>query len=630
MKRLSKKNGKVTKGMPAAVLLSIAIHAALFLLAGMFVVFTVVKKKEMEFVPPKAVERPKMKLKKPKVRMRKNSKPKPVSRITSTPKKASMPDIQLPEMSGMATGLDSGIGGFDMMPAMDEVSLFGGGQTIGNDFAGRFYDLKRDYLGRPLASASPESYLQVVKQFLLHGWRMSDLSKFHRSPKTLFTTHFMIPVVPSVRGPEVFGEDTGGYLWMVHYKGQLVHKEGITFRFRGGGDDLLLVRVGGKLVLNGCPNIEPDYIAGTVAPHWKTTAPSDFDTYILGSVHSVAGDWITLEPGKPLDMEVLIGELRGDFFCAMLLVEVKGEKYEGIGRLGAPNLPMFTTTDLTRDLVEAIHADLVPGEAGVTNNPPIFRDYDVPVAKAELSTNMVVQAELEQPKPSAPDDGLRTWASASGKKFEARYVTRMGDKVVLKDSRGKQRKIPLSKLNEEDLLYVELANPPKFNIDFTKLSKQIILDQSPYSVDVAGDWLPRRYEYVFGAKLKQMSANEYNHNLHVEFFAIGAEIDGDNYILLDRQESDFMPTKENKRFYEFYGDPIYMNVRDWSVISMYRGQKYGGYLVVVTDERGKIIDTASSSKWLPEILSQLRALPIGKHFDKTGTRVAPPRPIHWY
>ena len=82
--------------MPSAVLLSILIHVALFLLAGMLVVFTVVKKEEKTFVPPKAVERPKMKLRKPKVRIKKSSRPKPTTRIVSKVNRANMPDIQLP------------------------------------------------------------------------------------------------------------------------------------------------------------------------------------------------------------------------------------------------------------------------------------------------------------------------------------------------------------------------------------------------------------------------------------------------------------------------------------------------------------------------------------------------------
>mgnify|MGYP000612127900 CR=1 FL=1 len=71
-----------TKGLSSAILLSIAIHTALFLLAGALVVFTVVKKKEQVFEPPKTVERPKMKLKKPKVRVRKSSRPKSKMQMT--------------------------------------------------------------------------------------------------------------------------------------------------------------------------------------------------------------------------------------------------------------------------------------------------------------------------------------------------------------------------------------------------------------------------------------------------------------------------------------------------------------------------------------------------------------------
>ncbi len=52
------------------VLLSVLIHAALGML--------VVKKEAQKFVPPKAVERPKMKLRKPKVK--KASNPKPTDR----------------------------------------------------------------------------------------------------------------------------------------------------------------------------------------------------------------------------------------------------------------------------------------------------------------------------------------------------------------------------------------------------------------------------------------------------------------------------------------------------------------------------------------------------------------------
>ena len=134
----------------------------------------------------------------------------------------------------------------------------------------------------------------------------------------------------------------------------------------------------------------------------------------------------------------------------------------------------------------------------------------------------------------------------------------------------------------------------------------------------------RSSDYVFSARLKQTSAGQYNHELKVEFFAIGEEIEDDNYILFDRQESRFTPIKENGRSHTFSGAMV--PLRESVIFTERRGQKYGGYLVVVTDSRGMIVDYGASHKWLIDILGNLRQLPVGKHFDKTGARVEPPRP----
>ncbi len=70
-------------------------------------------------------------------------------------------------------------------------------------------------------------------------------------------------------------------------------------------------------------------------------------------------------------------------------------------------------------------------------------------------------------------------------------------------------------------------------------------------------WIPpNMIDYVFTAKIKQTSAGSYNHELKVEYFAIGEEVDGDNYILLDRQRDVFTPTHENKRSHAFSGNPV--------------------------------------------------------------------------
>ncbi|MEN8256024.1 MAG: hypothetical protein ABFR33_11210, partial [Verrucomicrobiota bacterium] len=579
----------------------------------------VVKKKEIECEPPKAVERPKMKLKKPKVKIRKTSRPKPTNRIVAKVNRASMPDIQLPEMSGMGDGLGDIVGGFDMMPDFEDVTIFGGAQSIGNDFEGTFYDFKHDRRGNSVAVTIYE-YEDIYRRFVKHDFDTKAFSRFARSPKKLYATHFMIPPLPSGFGPKAFGQETDGYYWGAHYKGKLVHKEGITFRFWGHGDNFMLVRLDGELVLNACwPG--PDK---KIVPQYYYTAPNS-RRYHLGNNTSVGSDWITLEPGVPRDMEVMIGEMWGGNHAAMLLVEVQGVEYEE-NSFGAPIFPIFKTAELSLDQMEKIYEFLVENECCLTNGP-VFNDFGSRRITVAADTNEVIYPSFES-QLFNPDDTaeMRTWTGLDGKTLEAGFTAVIGDKAVLKDARGRQRKIPVERLSAEDREFVELARPPKFNIDFAKQSEQQPVTVNPWMTQLV---FPTFFDYIFTAKLKQVSAGTYNHELQVEFFVFGEEVDGNNYILFDRQEGSFTPAKENERSFRLSGNKVEVSAYD-NYYGQMRGTKYGGYLVVVTDSHGKIIDHGTSHKWLPDILGQLRALPLGKHFDKTGTRVMPPRPRRNY
>jgi len=621
MKRAFKKDRKMVKGIPSAVVLSILIHAALFLLAGMLVVFTVVKKEEKKFEPPKAVKRPKMELKKPKVRIKKTSRPKPTTRIVTKMNRASLPDIQLPEMTGMGEGLGGGIEGFDIMPDLGETTLFGGEQSIGNDLVGTFYDFKRDQRGRPTIM-NDHMIVAALGKFVKSGWKPSELARYYRSPKKLYSTCVMIPSILSSTAPAAFGEsDTGGWCWAVHYKGQLVHKDGIKFRFWGVGDDILLVRVGGKLVLNGCiPNDHgPWRIESILGGSWQSDS-ADSRRYVLGHFLSVVGDWITLEPGVPLDLEILLGEVPGGGFSAMLTVEVEGEEYER-NHQGAPILPMFKTAVPTHDIEDNIYQWLVVGQATVTNGP-VFCDYDSHGGgspKEEVAVNEMVEPEI--PAASA----MRVWTGTDGKTMEAEYVVVIGSKVVLKTDEGKQMKIPLNQISAEDRDYITLANPPEFDIDFSKQSSQRIIKTTPYLDEIP----PRILDYVFGVKMKQVSVGPYGHELKVEYFAVGEQYHDDRkFILLDRRSGSFTPSKENQFSHQFRGNPV--EVMSYELLSQRSGIKYKGNLVVVTDERGVIIQHRASTPWLFDNLEDLRQIPVGAFMDKTCTRVHPTGPKRFY
>ena len=623
MKRAGSKQKGTVKGVPSAVLLSILIHAGLFLLATLLVVFTVEQFKEPEFEAPKTVERPKMKLKKPKVRIKQNSKPKTTAKIVTRFNRDAMPVISMPGLGGMGTGLEAGIPMFEGFGELEEISLFGGGMSIGNDFVGRFYDFKRDREGSG-KETHPTQFVGLVAKFIKNGWTPSVFAPFYCSPKKLYATCFMVPHVRSSVAPVAFGEtDTGGWCWLAHYEGKLVYPEEITFRFRGQSDDILVVRVDGEVVLNACwpsgSEWRTEDVISSAARGWQSFDP-DTRRYIMGNNTAVVGDWITLEPNVPLDMEVIIGEAPGGNYCSMLVVEVEGVKYPK-GPQGNPILPMFKTTEPSHELCDKIYEWLVEGECSITNGP-VFRDYTL---DGQSSVTNAAES-MPIPEPQAPDDNaMRTWSLADGRTLEAEYVITIGDQAALELAGGKQIRLPLKELSAEDRGYIDLSNPPEFKIDFTRKSEPRFIETSPYLNEPA----PNVLLWTYGAKVHQNTSRPYPHPVSIEYYAIGQQhLDSSKYILMEKNSDTFIPTKENDRSHAFRGKPIELIVYDLN--GQKRGYKPSDYLIILRDARGRIIQHESSSPWLFEHLENLEKLPQGAFFDKTCTRVYPTGPKRDY
>ena len=118
----------------SAALISLAVHALLIVMALSFVAVTVIKKEEKAF-EAKPVNRPKMQLKKLQVpvniKKKKVQKPKLRKRIVVAPKmNQTIPDIKMPEISGVKGGLGGGeaggLGGAGGVGfSMPEIEVFG-------------------------------------------------------------------------------------------------------------------------------------------------------------------------------------------------------------------------------------------------------------------------------------------------------------------------------------------------------------------------------------------------------------------------------------------------------------------------------------------------------------------------
>ncbi len=378
MKKLVNKTKGLVRGTSTAVLLSVAIHAALFFGAGVWVVFRFIDARQANFVPQK-IDRPKMKLKKLRVKVKEQAKPrKTTQRIASSRKSSDLPDIQLPEMTGMGAGLEGAIGGFDMMADLSSMTIMGAGRSVGNDLEGTFYDLKffRDGSKNPRISTEvgqdPPQFYAALERFFTSGWDPAAFNTFYQAPHKLYATQMFIPSTQSRMAPPMFGvgDDVEPSLWLVHYKGKIAHKTGGTFRFSGFGDDVFVIRLDGEVVLNASHSDRTwirDMLGG-----WKSTSKDNLKR-IIGGGASRIGHWFTLEPGIPVEMEVLISEVPGGTFQMSLLVEQEGVEYPENYR-GDPILPIFKTMPTPAHLIDEITYLMPVDEADLTGGP-VFSVY---------------------------------------------------------------------------------------------------------------------------------------------------------------------------------------------------------------------------------------------------------------
>ncbi|MBN2703733.1 MAG: hypothetical protein JXR23_05920 [Pontiellaceae bacterium] len=379
-KRSGKGTGKVNKGAPSGVIISLLLHAAAFAVAGVFVVITVMKPPVPDFVAKPLMTRPKMSLKRPIVKVKTSSSPSTESRIVVKLKMAKMPEISIPDLTGTGDNLMSGMCGIgiDDIGFLDPVASnpFGDPVTTGNDLEVTYYNFCRKRSGVQKLITENE-YFDIIRRFVEGDWNTSMFNSYYRSPRKLYAQTVTVPRVTSIAAPLCFGEDPklNYKCWAAHYKATIKHKDGITFRLWGLSDNVLNVRINDKVVLsaNGSWEGNNAYLINEnfqgSAPGSRTTqSEGDSGSYIVGNSKEtlMGSEWITLEPGKEYDFQAITGDGPGGQFYAILLAEVQDEYYEKNDR-GVPIWDLFATAPLSWEAQDSILMDSVVDDYNVTN-----------------------------------------------------------------------------------------------------------------------------------------------------------------------------------------------------------------------------------------------------------------------
>lgn len=118
----------------------------------------------------------------------------------------------------------------------------------------------------------------------------------------------------------------------------------MEMRFCGVADDVLIVRLGSKILLNG--SVDPGYCA-----------EHEFNKYPFGPTLADFtrpiryGDWVELKRGREYDLSILVGEVPGGFFGCFLFYQTKeSDKFH-----------VFSTKPLTqqeKNKLRKVHPDV--------------------------------------------------------------------------------------------------------------------------------------------------------------------------------------------------------------------------------------------------------------------------------
>ena len=353
----------------SALVISLLLHAGFFIVAVTLVAVQAIQKEDVDFTATE-VQRPQPKLKKLQVPVNKNkSTQAPRIREIVVSKPNQNISFQMPAMVGVTGGIGYGKGrGLSGSGPGFEMDLFGAGRGAGNELVGTFYDLKQTSEGDPTGMNRSECF-RVIRNFLGSGWSEKKLRDYFRAPRLKYTTTIMMPQMSAGAAPKAFGveDQVRPGFWLCHYKGQIAAPETGRYRFCGFGDDVLVVRVGKKVVLNA----SMEWCAGQVSD-WESDDEDNLkfpmDTH--PKYKMVIGDWIPLRRGEAVNMDVLIGEVPGGQFCQMLLIEKEGGKYEEIPVNGATRriLPVFKTAQIPERLIGQMK--IIPDQA--TLEGPVF------------------------------------------------------------------------------------------------------------------------------------------------------------------------------------------------------------------------------------------------------------------
>lgn len=307
----------------------------------------------------------------------------------------------------------AGAGGPKKKARSGKSTLFGFEEAMEDDLIGTMIDLKQDATGKkPTGMGTSDTDFYRAARELLAGQRVNEgaLRKYFVVPKKLGATQVFIPTCDASEAPKVFGvaDKVKPNYWLIRYQGRFAAPVSGQYRFVGKADDLLWVAVEGRTVLEAHWDVDNFLTNWRPKDHVREHSVYDFMGGNTEGDRARAfltyGDWMSLEAGKPKDLEILLGEYGGGRFFAILMIQSRGQEEEFGKSKERPLIPLFVTAEPSGQQRQAMRASKLefPREL------PVFAASQIPG-----SADTMAPSPETRPVPSPPTTGRMDTAAAS-------------------------------------------------------------------------------------------------------------------------------------------------------------------------------------------------------------------------
>lgn len=220
---------------------------------------------------------------------------------------------------GMPGGLARSIGsGAGQGSGKLDGGLFGTREARQDALPGIFFDLKQTPAGAATEVGDLASYWRTVRGFCEAGFDDSQLAGFFRAPLPLYASQWTFPNVSASAAPAAFSvqDRVKPQFWLAHYRGKISATTPGSIRFSGYGDNLLIVAIDGRIVLDASRSDGEK--SSSWSPNKKPGGP-------LLSGNIIFGDSVEFRPGQARQIDIVIGESGGGLFGAYLLIQDHGK-----------------------------------------------------------------------------------------------------------------------------------------------------------------------------------------------------------------------------------------------------------------------------------------------------------------